>query len=401
MKTVIRQLGEDESHEEVSQLRVLSYPDFAEVRDTAFYDRMYRWYQRHPLAGQMLRWISETSDGQVVGHLAALPLYYRINGERVVAHTPGDYMVHPEHGFQALSLMRRFFKSVDNTFACDMVPAVISVETRLGAEVAGQMQYSAKLLNVSRLPIPAVPERLRKALGLPPQFAPARGYTDYQDNGQNGGEPAETEPLVRPRAPIPAPLKSALNTGLHTLDRLLLKGYGQNHEVERVDRFDESFDNFFEKVAAVVPCVQEKDSEFLNWRYGPDSPQHPVEVFAVRGSQGLLGYAVVKVLDGGEDSYILDLMTLPGYTQVARTLVRESVRYFRERGAHIIRYRYLESPTTPHDADLKRLGFFTRGANRRNSILVRFDDPDKHALGVDLDNWSYNIGDGEATFWMR
>ena len=400
MKAVIRQLDPGEPQDKVSQLRVLSYPDFEEVRNADFYDRMYRWYQRHPLAEQMRRWISETEDGEVVGHLAALPLYYRVNGERVIAHTPGDYMVHPDHGFQALSLMRRFFKSVDNCFACDMVPAVISVETRLGAEVAGQMQYAAKLLNVSRLPVPPVPERLRKALGLPPQFAPARGYTDYQEDEQNA-ELGEPEPLVRPRAPIPAPLKSALNQGLEGLDGLLLRGYGDGHEVEKVETFDESFDEFFEKVAAVVPCVQEKDSTFLNWRYGPDSPQAPVEVFAVRGAQGLLGYAVIKVLDSGEDSYILDLMTLPGYTGVARALLKAAVRRFREQGAHIIRYRYLDSPTTPHDADLRRLGFFSRGANRRNSILVKFGDKEKHAMATDLGNWSYNIGDGEATFWMR
>lgn len=401
MKAAIRQLEKEESQAKVSQLRVISYPDFAEVRDEEFYERMYRWYRRHPLADQMYRWVSETEEGKVVGHLAALPLYYRINGERVVAHTPGDYMVHPEHGFQAFSLMRRFFKTADNCFACDMVPAVISVETRLGAEVAGQMQYAAKLLNVSRLPVPPVPDPIRKALGLPPQFSPARGYTDYQDDGHSQAGDPEQAPAPRPRAPIPAPLKAALNRTLEAVDRALLKGYGEDYEVEEVNHFDESFDHFFEKVAAVIPCIQEKDAAFLSWRYGSDSPQAPVRVIAVRGRQGLLGYAVIKLIANGEDAFILDLMTLPGYTGVARALMRESVRYFRESGAHIIRYRYLESPTTPHDADLRRLGFFSRGVNRRNSILVRFEDPDKHEMSTDLSNWSYNIGDGEATFWMR
>lgn len=401
MKGTIRQLEPDEPQEKVHQLRVLAYPDYEDVRDTGFFNRMYRWYQRHPLAGQMQRWISETEDGEVVGHLAAMPLYYRVNGERVVAHTPGDYMVHPEHSFQALSLMRRFFKSVDNTFACDMVPVVITVESRFGAEVIGQMQYTAKLLNVARLPVPPVPERLRKTLGLPSRFAPARGYTNYEGDGYAElGEP-EPAPQPRPRAPIPAPLKSALNGGLEALDRLLAKGYGEGYEVERVNHFDEDFDRFFEKVAAVTPCLQEKDAAFLNWRYGPGSPQSPVEVLAVRGRQGLLGYAVIKVLDKAKESFILDLMTLPGHTQAGRGLLRESVRYSRKREADMIRYRYLESPATPRETDLMRLGFFSRGANRRNSILVSFEDERKHALATDLDNWSYNIGDGEPTFWMR
>lgn len=401
MKAGIRQLEPDEPQEKVHQLRVLAYPDHEDVRDFDFFDRMYGWYQRHPLAGRMHRWISETADGEVVGHLAAMPLYYRVNGERVIAHTPGDYMVHPEHSFQALSLMRRFFKSVDNTFACDMVPAVITVQNRFGAEIAGQMQYAAKLLNVAQLPVPPVPEPLRKALNLPPQFSPARGYTGHQEDGHAElGEP-EPAPEPRPRAPIPAPLKSALNGGLEALDRLLAKGYGGNYEVERVEHFDEEFDRFFEKVAAVIPCIQEKDAAFLNWRYGPGSPQSPVEVIAVRGRQGLLGYAVIKVLDKVRDSFILDLMTLPGYTQAARALLGECVRYSRKRGAYMIRYRYLESAATPRETDLWRLGFFGRGANRRNSILIGFEDERQHAMAVDLANWSYNIGDGEPTFWMR
>lgn len=90
---------------------------------------MYLRYGQHPLGDRLQRWVAETEDGEVVGHLAAFPLYYRINGQRIVAHTPGDYMVHPNHGFQALSLMRRFFKSVDNCFSCDRVPAVISAES--------------------------------------------------------------------------------------------------------------------------------------------------------------------------------------------------------------------------------------------------------------------------------
>ena len=39
-----------------------------------------------------------------------------------------------------------------------------------------------------------------------------------------------------------------------------------------LERFDETFDELFESVAAGVPCVPEKDAAFLRWRYGPSSP---------------------------------------------------------------------------------------------------------------------------------
>lgn len=387
MKTVIRQLEREEPREGVSRLRSISYPELSGIRGTGRYEAMYLRYRQHPLGDRMQRWIAETEAGEVVGHLAALPLYYRINGQRVVAHTPGDYMVHPEHGFQALSLMRRFFKSVDNCFSCDRIPAVIGAETRLGAEIAGQMKYAVKLLNVSQLPIPALTERVYRMLRLPARLSPGQGSPGDRSSDS--------------RTVIPEPVRSLLNRALEGVDQRLLRGYGKLYEVEEAESFDESFDELFEKVATIMPCVQEKDSSFLQWRYGPGSPQSPVTVLCVRDARGLLGYAVLDITQEGHDAYILDLTVVPGYTEVARALLREAVRYSRERGAHIIRYRHLESPTTPRAPDLGRLGFFSRGAERRDSVLIRFEDPALHAVAVDLGNWSYNIGEGEATFWMR
>ena len=394
----------DEPDALVADLRIAAYPQFAEARQTEFYENLYRWHRTHPLGDQVHRWVAETEDGEVVGHLNALPQYYRVAGQRIVGHTPGDYMVLPGHGFQAIALMRRFFRATENFVACDMVPAVIGVETRMGAQVAGELAYAAKLLNVSRLPLPPVPGPVRRALNLPDHFAPARGYE--APDGAQAGEEEQLEPTpMRPRAPIPGPLKSLLNRSLAALDGALSRGYGtnregQNLEVHEADDFDDSFDELFEKIAVVVPCVPEKDASFLRWRYGPGSPQYPAKVLVVRGGPGLLGYAVLKTLHTGEDGFIMDLTVLPGHREAARALLRESVRYFRENGVHIIRFRYLPSPASPDRDDLGRLGFFHR-KGRRNWLLVGFADEGLRALGTDSANWSYNVGDGEATFWIR
>ncbi|MBA3390365.1 MAG: GNAT family N-acetyltransferase [Rubrobacter sp.] len=407
MKVTIREMGNDEPDSVVAGLRIAAYPHFPEVRQTRFYEDLYRWYRSHPAGDQVRRWVAETEAGEVVGHLNAIPQYYRVDGRRVVAHTPGDYMVLPGYGFQAFSLMRRFFRNTENFVACDMVPAVIAVENRLGATVAGELQYAAKLLNVSRLPVPSVPGPLRRTLNLSDQFAPARGYGS-PDQTPETGQDAEDEPVLlpmRPRIPLPKPVKSVLNRALGALDEALGKGYGKDGrnkqlEVEEIETFDESFDELFEKVAAVVPCIPEKDSAFLRWRYGPGSPQYPVKVLGVKKGRSLLGYAVLKTLHTGEDGFVLDLTTLPGHREAARALLRETVRYFRKAGAHIIRYRYLSSPASPAPEDLRRLGYFQR-KGRRNWLLVRFADRSLNELGSDLDNWSYNVGDGEATFWIR
>src|ERR671932_685300 len=161
----------------IDKLRLLVYPHLPESTNFEWHASIWRWLESHPAAkDEMHRWVLSTEEGEVVGHLAAMPQYYRIDGQRVVAHTPADYQVLPQHGFHALLLMRKFFRTVQNCVACDMLPAVIGVETKLGAEVAGDLHYAAKLLNVSRLPVPRLPAPIRRLLNLKEQPAPARGY---------------------------------------------------------------------------------------------------------------------------------------------------------------------------------------------------------------------------------
>jgi hypothetical protein len=400
MKVVVRPLDDPLLEDGVAWLRIQAYPQFPETRDVEFYSSAYRWLESHPLGNELHRWIAVADGDQVVGHLAAMPQYYRIGGQRYVAHTPCDYMVDSRHGFQALSLMRTFFRATENCVACDMVPAVIQVETRFGAEVAGQLQYAVKLLNVSRLPMPTLPTPVRRLLNLEDKTVKARGYA-----GLPGAEPQDAEehgaPLpVRPRAPIPKPVKGLLNGGLRVADEALGSVFGSRLRVEKLEEFDASFDELFEKVASSVPCVPEKDSAFLRWRYGPGSPQHPVTILSVKEGESLLGYAVLMVTSTGQDGYVLDLTTLPGRRDVARALLRESVRYFRRAGAQIVRYRFRESATTPRSSDLLRMGFFYR-KGRSNSLLVKFAEPKAHEMANDIANWSYTVGDGEGSFWTR
>jgi hypothetical protein len=181
MKVVVRLLDDPSLEDGVASLRIQAYPQFPETRDVKFYSSAYHWFRSHLLGSALYRWVAVDEDGQIVGQLAAVPQYYRIGGQRVVAHTPCDYMVHSRHGFQALSLMRTFFHAVENCVACDMVPAVIGVETRLGAEVIGQLQYAAKLLNVCRLPAPPIPSPVRSLLNLGEQTVVARGYASQPD----------------------------------------------------------------------------------------------------------------------------------------------------------------------------------------------------------------------------
>jgi hypothetical protein len=354
-KVAVRPLDSAGLEHGVDKLRTRIYTDHPEAYEVDWHSRIWRWMGTHPLADEMHRWVLATEEGEVVGHLAAVPLFYRIGGKRVVAHTPADYQVLPGYGFHALSLMRRFFRTADNCVSCDQVQEAMAVEMRLGAKVAGRLQYAAKIMDVSQ--IPRIPASLRPVMKLP-------------------------------------------SLGLRAVDGALGSIFGGGPKVEVLDGFDASFDELFESITAAVPCVQEKDAAFLRWRYGPDSPQSPVTVLGVRDGQTLLGYTVLRVTVGGENGYLLDLTTRPGHRDVARSLLREAIRYFARAGVYIIRYRFLESPTAPRTQDVWRLGFFPRN-NRRHTLLVKFVDQGLHKAALDPTNWSYTTGDGEASFWVR
>ncbi len=355
-KIAVRPLEGADLERGVDKLRTLIYPDHPEAYEVDWHTRVWRWLGTHPLADELHRWVLATDGGEVVGHLAAVPQFYRIDGQRVVAHTPADYQVLPGHGFHALSLMRRFFRTVENCISCDQVPEAIAVETRLGAKKVGKLHYAAKLLEISRLP----------------------------------------------RLPAPLrPVMKAPSWGLRALDGALGSIFvEEGAEAQVLDGFDSSFDELFESVAAALPCVPEKDSAFLRWRYGPGSPQSPVTVLGVREGDALLGYAVLRVTVDGSNGYVLDLTTLPGRGDVARSLLKGVIEHFARARVYIIRYRFLESPTSPRAKDLWRLGFFPR-QGRRHTLLVKFADHGLHKAALDPTNWSYTTGDGEASFWVR
>jgi hypothetical protein len=189
-------------------------------------------------------------------------------------------------------------------------------------------------------------------------------------------------------------MDAALNAS--SLDR----AFGQDHKVEVIERFDETFDELFETVAASVPCVPEKDSAFLSWRYGPNSPQGSATVLGVKESGRLLGYAVFWVTAEGRDGHLLDLMTLPGRRDVARALLRESSRRLRHSKVNSIKYRFVESSTSPLTKDAWPLGFYF-SKKRRFALLIRFKDLALHQEALNRDNWTYNFGDSETTFWLR
>jgi len=124
----------------------------------------------------------------------------------------------------------------------------------------------------------------------------------------------------------------------------------------------------------------------------------------------LAGYAVIRT-SSHDEGFILDLTTLPGRRDVARALLAAAVQRFWEDRAFVARYRFLPSHVSPVPRDLRRLGFAIRteggralpgiGPERQLELLVKLADPEADAIAGDVGHWTYNQGDGEASFWVH
>ena len=358
---------EDADLEGTLQLRPRLYPGWAEATDADWHRAVFEWLARSPADAAMHRWVLD-AGGEIVGHLAAVPLPYRIGGLRLVAHTPTDYMALPGYGFHAVTLMRTFFATCPSYVACNVIGDVSKIEGLFHPTSVGRLVHGLKALDLGAYP--RLPRRVPRIAAV------------------------------------------AASAGLRAIDAVLLAAARGGIEVAEAPTtvFDERFDRLHDQVAAAVPCTVEKSSAFLEWRYGAGTPREPMRLLTVTDGGALAGYAVLRT-STHDEGFILDLTTLPDRRDVARALLAAAVRRFWEDRAFVVRYRYLPSPVSPSPRDLRRLGFVIRteggralpgiGPERQLELLVKLADPDANALAGEAGHWTYNQGDGEASFWVH
>ena len=321
------------------------------------FEARYSWAHRDNLyPHNSPKWVVADGD-RIVGFLAAMPLPYTIAGQRVIAHTTCDYMVHPDFRFHGIKLMKQFFSECANCVTCDDIEATKKVTEWLGAKTVTPMVTYLKVLNGRAL---AASTRLA---GLP-EIVYASGT---------------------------ALLKLA--------DKALMAGSGGVH-VENVDDFDSRFDEFSDRTAKNIPATVAKDRDFLRWRYGEKSPHSSRDIAVATSRDGsMLGYAITYMSSEERPTgYVLDLQAErgPHEIRVTRSLLAHAARTLRARGAVTMKYHAVDAPDSTTESHMKRMGFLTR--NRTNRVLmVKFSDPALQGIAEQPGNWNYRYGDAEVS----
>lgn len=314
----------------------------------------WNWAQQDNLCpGETPKWILLAGE-RVVGFLATIPLYYRMAGRDVLAHTPCDYMVHPDYRFHGIKLMREFFRTCDNCVACDEIPATIKVTKWLGAKQAGVLQRYAKVLDARAL--------------------------------RRGGFRA-----------VPDSLWRVGTLGLRWYDSVRAVTSGSNLPVETVHEFDERSDLFFEQISRNVPASVMKDCRFLNWRYGLGSPHSNRGIGVITNANGeLQGYVIFYSAEHPpQTGYLLDLQVIPGVADsITNSLLNYALECLRRSGAWVVQFHRLSSPHAVSQQILQDNGFVARSTHQ---FLVKIRDESLHEQVLQQENWMYSFGDSESS----
>ena len=155
--------------------------------------------------------------------------------------------------------------------------------------------------------------------------------------------------------------------------------------------FDESYDDFWERISQYLRIAIIRNSEYLNWRYR-DNPVREYTIFAVRKHNQLLGFTALGCY---QEKYnigrILEFLVLPDQLDAAEMLLGQANDFFAEKGMDIIqcmaRNRFL--PKTLY----KKYGYIKNPIRKANFVV----SPLSADLATDdlraKENWLVSFGE--------
>jgi len=140
--------------------------------------------------------------------------------------------------------------------------------------------------------------------------------------------------------------------------------------IESIEQFDEGHSGFLAAASSQFDFIEERSLAFVNWRFC-DKRAGPFFVRAAFEGDDMVGYAATRVLDGR--AHLADVLALPGRTDVAEALIRDSVGIASRLGAATLKARLPRRH--PYRSALQRAGLVDIGHIAGELIDPRNIDP--------------------------
>ena len=311
----------------------------------------WQWMCRNGPNGPAIIWVADTGK-QIIGHHALLPLRAIIGDEVKKCCIGFDAMTHPDYQRQGV------LKSVDEKLSESAIKNGINFSFGLSEE--NTFPIYAKLGSA--------------AICRPPLLVRVIKW----------------DKVLKHRLRVPAFAGKLFGYACERLTSRSSIPKDTDIEVEQIQSFDESFDDFWQKASKIAPIMMIKDRKYLNWRYA-EKPENEYKIFIARKHQKIAGYIVV-VLAGGEllRGDIIDILTVPGEDMVTKALVTQAVSHLSKEGADMITCLVL--PDSPYYQIMRKMGFMRRSSGLMFGSRIRNPELPRELI-VNRQNWHYVRGD--------
>jgi GNAT superfamily N-acetyltransferase len=242
-------------------------------------------------------------DGKIVGALGSIPKAFTVGGSRMIGAHELDMMVKKEYRNRGTFFSLFKFR----------------LETANEKGIALSFGMNDKVLRTFA-------ERFLgyRDVDTVPQFVrvldPSRYARDKYGSGVRGKLTALAHTLLLPL--------TDLHVRIHTL---LAK---RRYRLRRRDRFDDGFDQLWERMRSVLDIAAERTSAYLNWRY-VENPVRQYEIYAAEESDGTVSAFIVFAClpEPRGCGVILDLVVAPGEPVAALLLLAQALARMKSLGA--------------------------------------------------------------------
>jgi GNAT superfamily N-acetyltransferase len=180
---------------------------------------------------------------------------------------------------------------------------------------------------------------------------------------------------------------------LSVCDGILMSIFSSGLQVKRLERFDERFDDFNEKILHRIGICAWKNSRYLNWKY-VDRPYSDDVVMAAERNGRIAGYVVLAILPDRNISVgqIKDIMADPDDRKAVSALCIAAVAHFRKRNVDRIGCVLSDRRFTR----VFRRFFFLRIRNVKGLFLGNLEGCANRERLMDINNWHITRGESDG-----
>ena len=309
----------DGNRQDMEEILSLRKNVFGEMEKDKLQPEFWKWEFTEGPDGKGFIYVVE-ADGRVIAHFADIPRRFSVDGKVVLGTLSLDLMVHPDYWrkgiFAAMGRYGALRVKQDNGLFMTAFP--IRLETILGLRKIGWK-------DVVRLPVLVYPIRFHGILNRYFHFSPL----------------------------------SLLAGGIARFFYLLFFGWKKRKktngvEIEKVDEFDDQFDQFWQKALLLYPIMGVRNRNYLTWRYLRHPTRH-YTIYRAKKSGEMRGYIVLRKVDllNFNSAVIVDLLVLDKETLNA--LIAKGIEHSYKEGAALL--GFMVPKTHPYHRDLRRYGF--------------------------------------------